>query len=111
MLGQDRVAVWVLLKEHTGDLLTVEQRLGRQPMVSQAGGVEELVHLGRAVAMGWEQGDVPLNPDPKTLFPALEQPLASTVLPVSPKPNKEPNFREKSLSQLHRGFWGVFSPF
>lgn len=47
LLCQDRVAGRILSQERGGDLLTVLQGLGWEPMVSQARGVEELVHLGR----------------------------------------------------------------
>lgn len=47
LLGQDGVAGHILAKEHGGNLLTVLQGLGWEPVVSQARGIEELVHLGR----------------------------------------------------------------
>lgn len=57
--GQDGVCGRVLAQERGGDVLTVLQGLGWQPVVSQAGGIEQLVHLGRGKqsSRGWEQGD------------------------------------------------------
>lgn len=54
LLGQDRVAGRILSQEHSGNVLAVGQGLGWEPMVSQARGVEELVHLGRAAVIGQE---------------------------------------------------------
>lgn len=47
LLGQDGVAGWIMGKDRSGNLLTVLQSLGWEPIVGQARGVEELVHLGR----------------------------------------------------------------
>lgn len=57
--GQDGVCGRVLVQEHGRDVLQVLQGLGWQPVVSQEGGVEQLVHLGRGrqSSRGWEQGE------------------------------------------------------
>ena len=47
LLGQDGVAGQILAQERSGDLLTVLQGLGWEPVVGQARGIEELVRLGR----------------------------------------------------------------
>lgn len=103
LLGQDGVAGRILSQEHGGNVLAVGQGLGWEPMVSQARGVEELVHLGRAAVIGQERGDAHTRQSPKPKTLPWSSPLATAAPPSSPTNSKGPSFGEQPLPSAPAG--------
>lgn len=108
LLGQDGVAGRILSQEHGGDVLAVVQGLGWEPVVGQARGIEELVHLGRAVVVGQERGDAHTRWSPKPKALPWSSPLATAVPPSTPKSSKGPSFGEQPLPSAPAGLGDAY---